>query len=62
MEQCKGIDERCKGYQDELINIVGEILEYERQHRIKGIRIQQKINDKCDATGRFLAENIGKEK
>ena len=57
-DQCKNLDERCRGYGDEILNTVGDILELERQHRIRSINIQQKINDKCDATGRFLAENI----
>jgi len=57
-DQFKNVDERCKGYREEIFNIVAEILELERQHRIRAINIQQKINDKCDATGRFLAENI----
>lgn len=57
-DQCKNLDERCSGYRDEILNTVADILELERQHRIRSINIQQKINDKCDATGRFLAENI----
>lgn len=57
-DQCKNLDERCRDYRDEILNTVTDILEIERQHRIRSINIQQKINDKCDATGRFLAENI----
>ncbi len=57
-DQCKNLDERCRGYRGEIFNTVADILELERQHRIRSINIQQKINDKCDATGRFLAENI----
>lgn len=57
-DQCKNLDERCRGYRDEILNTLGDILELERQHRIRSINIQQNINDKCDATGRFLAENI----
>jgi hypothetical protein len=57
-DQCKTLDERCRGYRDEIFNTIAEILELERQHRIRSINIQQKIDDKCDATGRFLAENI----
>jgi len=57
-DQCKNLDERCRGYRDEIFNTVADILVFERQHRIRSINIQQKINDKCDATGRFLAENV----
>ena len=56
--QCRNLDERCRSYRDEILNTVADILELERQHRIRSINIQQKINDKCDATGRYLAENI----
>jgi len=56
--QCKNLEGRCKGYREEIFSTLADILELERQHRIRSINIQQKINDKCDATGRFLAENI----
>jgi hypothetical protein len=61
-DQVKNVDERCKGYREEIFNIVAEILVLERQHRTRAINIQQKINDKCDAAGRFLAENIAPDK
>jgi len=60
-DQCKNIDERCKGYREEILNTIADIMELERQHRIHAINIQQKINDKCDATGRYLAENIASD-
>jgi len=56
------LEERCKGYRKEIFSTIADILELERLHRIRAINIQQKINDKCDATGRFLAENIGTDK
>ena len=56
------LEERCKGYKDEIFNTLADILELERLHRIRAINIQQKINDKCDATGRLLAENIAPDK
>ena len=58
LEQCQELDERCEGYRKEMLAVIAEILLYESQHRIRAINIQQKINDKCDATGRFLAESI----
>lgn len=54
MKECQEIEERCEGYREEMLNVLSDILLYERQHRIKGINIQQKISDKCNATGRFL--------
>jgi hypothetical protein len=57
LEEARSVEDRCKGYRDELMSAIGEILEYERQHRTKGTNIQLRINEKCDATGRFLAEH-----
>lgn len=61
-DQCLNLEERCKGYRKEIINTIAEILDLERQHRIRAINIQQKIIDKCDATGRFLAKNNALDK
>lgn len=57
-DQCTNLEERCEGYRKEIFSTIADILELERQHRIRSINIQQKINDKCDATGRLLSENI----
>ena len=59
LEQCAGIDERCKGYREEIIEVISEILEYERGHRVSATNIQKKINDKCNAAARFLATQRG---
>jgi len=56
--QIKNIEERCPGYREEILNVIAEIVLYEYQHRIKGTNIQKKINDKCQATGRFLNKSI----
>ena len=56
LEQCSGIEERCDGYREEIINVIAEILEYERGHRVSATNIQKKINDKFNATARFLAK------
>ena len=54
-----GIEERCEGYRDEIIQVVSDILLYERGHRVSKTNIQIKINDKCNAAGRFLAIKRG---
>lgn len=56
LEECKTVEERCEGYQEELVDVVTDIITAERQHRVQGTNIQKKINDKCNATGRFLVE------
>lgn len=62
LDECKTIEERCEGYREELIEVITEIVTAERQHRVQGTNIQQKINDKCNTAGRFLAEQRGPSK
>jgi hypothetical protein len=59
LEQCQRIPERCVGYREELIDSITDIIQAERQHRIQGTNIQRKVNDKCNAAGRFLATKRG---
>ena len=59
LEQCTGVEERCDGYREELIGLISDILEYERGHRVSATNIQKKINDKFNATARFLADQRG---
>jgi len=53
------VEERFPGYRDELINTISDIIEYERQHKVQGTTIQKKINDKCNAMARLLAQHRG---
>jgi hypothetical protein len=57
LEEAKKVPKRCAGYRDELVNVIAEILELERNNRIQAINIQQRITDKCSATGRLVADN-----
>lgn len=59
LEQSQNIEERCEGYRDEIIEVISDILEYERQHRVQNTSIQKKINDKCNAAARFLCQKRG---
>ena len=58
-DECESIEDRCDGYRDELVEVITEIIALEGQHRVQGTNIQQKINDKCNATGDFLAKKRG---
>ena len=55
IDECQKVEERCKGYQEELLNVIPEILAYERGHLVSQTNIQKKINDKCNATAQFLS-------
>ena len=61
LDQCTGIEERCQGYRDEIADVIADILQYERRHRISHTNIQKQINDKCNAAARFLAEKDSRE-
>lgn len=54
LEQCEEVEERCEGYRNEIVNVISDILEYERTHRVSATNIQKQINEKCDATAQFL--------
>lgn len=62
LEECAVIEERCDGYKEEVVEVISEILEYERGHRVSATNIQKKINDKCNATARFLSAHRSKAK
>ena len=52
---CGEIEERCVGYRKALVDLIGDVLLQERRHRMARTNIQQLINDKCHATGHYLA-------
>lgn len=56
LDECESIQERCDGYREELVETITEIIALEREHRIQGTNIQQRISDKCNAAGDFLAK------
>ena len=59
LEQCAGIEERCDGYRQEIIEVISDILGYERGHRVSATNIQKKINDRFNAAARFVAMKRG---
>lgn len=61
LEQARDVEERCDGYREEIVDVISDILEYERQHRVQASNIQKKINDKCNAAARFLTGKRGQD-
>ena len=59
MGESRKLPERCAGYRAEVIETLCDIITLERQHRREGIYIKQKVADKCNALGRFLAASRG---
>ncbi len=61
LEECDGIEERCKGYRDRIRKVTVEVLQDERAHRVSATNIQKKINDKCNAAAQFLTSHRGQD-
>ena len=59
MEEVAGTEERCEGYREALTDVIADIVTLERQHKIQQMNIQQKIGDKFNATGKWLADSLG---
>ena len=55
LEEVDEAPERCEGYRDELKDTIAEIVTLEHSNRRQRINIQQKVDDKCNATGVWLA-------
>lgn len=54
LEHCKELPERCGGYRKAIIETITDIIQAERLHRVQGTNIQQRVNDKCNATAQYL--------
>lgn len=59
LEECRNVPQRANGYRNVIIDSLSDIIQAERQHRVQGTNIQQRINDKCRAAGQYLAEHRG---
>jgi hypothetical protein len=60
LEESGSVPERCKDYREELINTISDIIAEERQHRVLGTNIQQKVNDKSNTLGQLLVRERAK--
>ena len=54
------LEERCPAYHLELKDVVSDIITAERQNRVARININQKVSDKINAAGQFLAHQRAK--
>ena len=57
IEEVRSLDERCEGYRAVLTDTISDILSFEREHRVRHMNIQQRVAEKCKATGEYLAKN-----
>ena len=48
------VEDRCDGYKDELLHLLAEILDLERDHMINSTSIVKKIADEVNKVGMFF--------
>jgi hypothetical protein len=60
-DECKNRDQRFPGYHKELISTLSDIIQLERDHRVQGTNIRQRVADKIDALGRLIADSGSKK-
>ena len=48
------IPERCDGYRDELMHLLGDVLNMERAHAIARTNVVKQIADQVNTVGMFL--------
>lgn len=51
------VPERCEGYREELGHLLGDVLNYEREHAIAKTNVVKKIADQVNTVGMFLHKN-----
>lgn len=56
LEEVDATDEQCAGYREQLRETVAEIMMVERENIIQRTTIQQKVDDRCEVAGRWLAD------
>ena len=61
LKQCSVVDERCDGYREELVDLISDIFQLERGHRVKATTIQKKVNNKFSASARLLVQRRNQE-
>ena len=54
-EEVDKVDDFVPGYKKELLETIADIIFDERQNRVVGTRIQQKVTDRIEAMGRIVA-------
>ena len=52
--ECTKVPDRCKGYREEVTDLLADVLNLEREHAIGRINIAQKIGDQINTVGMFL--------
>lgn len=62
LEESGAVDERYEGYRKDLTEVVAEIVNIERQHRLLSRNVKKDIADQINTLGGDLAEKLAKAK
>ena len=62
LEESGAVDERYDGYRKDLTEVVAEIVNIERQHRLLSRNVKKEIADQINTLGGDLAEKLAKAK
>ena len=54
LEELKEVPERCEGYQDDVAHLLGDVLNFEREHAISKTNVVKKIADQVNTVGMGL--------
>lgn len=52
--ELEGVPERCDGYREDVAHLLGDVLNFERDHAITRINIVNKIADQVNTVGTEL--------
>jgi hypothetical protein len=62
LEEADEVDERYEGYRKDLTEVVAEIVNIERQHRLMSRNVKKEIADQINTLGGDLADKLAKAK
>lgn len=54
LSEHKSIENRCDGYREKVLDVIVEILNAEKEHKVQRTRIQKTVNEACHSAGDFL--------
>jgi hypothetical protein len=52
--ELKSVPDRCDGYKEEVAHLIGDILNFERDHAISKTNVVQRIGDQINTVGMLV--------
>lgn len=54
LEETRSVEPRCAGYREHLTDVIVDIIDAERQNRVRRTNVQQQVSEKLNSGGLFL--------